>query len=175
MQSESCPSEVINAGRCNMPGEQQVESSWANRCDSWDSLTERQWVKVQDYISKFKPKARRNRNSAEQKQCKKRQIQRKSVILCNNLKHLRQLCFISCLMILACLYDRDLFLWTEIAQKTTFNCVQVNTMQWGQHTCNELWWFRLSDRVYISFIEMIGKKIFIKVLWLILIHIIYNF
>lgn len=40
MQSESCPSEVINAGRCNMPGEQQVESSWANRCDSWDSLTE---------------------------------------------------------------------------------------------------------------------------------------
>lgn len=37
MQSESCPSD---AGRCNMPGEQRVESSWANSCDSLDLSTE---------------------------------------------------------------------------------------------------------------------------------------
>lgn len=143
MQSESCPSEVINAGRCNMPGEQQVESSWANRCDSWDSLTETMSKSARLHI-KIQAKGKK-----KQELCWTEAMQEETDTeeKCDIMQHLRQLCFISCLMVLACLYDRDLFLWTEIAQKTTFNCVQVNTMQWGQHTCNELWWFRLSDRV----------------------------
>lgn len=121
-----------NAGRCNMPGEQRVESSWANSCDSLDLSTETLSRNARLHI---RIQAKRLQETGTQLNRCNASRDRYSEENCDIMQQPEafkaELSFISCLMVLACLSDRDLFLCTEIAQKTTFNCVQVNTMQWG--------------------------------------------